>query len=193
MMERTLVLIKPDGVKRGIIGEIIARFEKAGLKPVGMKMIWVDKDLVAKHYPTDRVELLKGIGEKTLNSYAEIGKDAKKELGTDDPVEIGKLVNAWNMEALSIGPVIAIVFEGIHAVATVRKITGFTLPHSAAPGTIRGDYSIDSPALANERKRPVRNLIHASGNLEEAEYEIKLWFRPEELHSYKRADEDVMF
>lgn len=192
-MERSLVLIKPDGVKRGIIGEIIARLEKTGLKIVGMKMVWVDEKLVAKHYPEDRIELLKGIGEKTLKTYGDLGKDVLEELGTNDPVEIGRIVNTWNKEALSAGPIVAIVFEGNHAVANIRRIAGFTLPHTAAPGTIRGDYSIDSPALANAKKRPVRNIIHASGNLEEAEYELKLWFRPEELHTYKRADEDVMF
>lgn len=192
-MEKTLVLIKPDGVKRGLSGEIIARIEKTGLKIVGMRMVWVDEELVGKHYPESRTELLEGIGNKTLDTYKELGKDVKAELGTDEPIEIGRMVNNWNREALSAGPVIAIVFEGIHAVANVRRIAGFTLPHAAAPGTIRGDYSADSPALANERKRPVRNLIHASGNVEEAEYEIDLWFGNQDIHSYKRADEDVMF
>ena len=192
-MDRTLVLVKPDGVKRGISGEVIVRFERAGLKIVGMKMIHVDKELVAKHYPESRTELLKGIGEKTLKTYKEFGKDVAKELGTDDPLKIGKMVNKWNMDLLSSGPVIAMVLEGNHAVENVRRITGATLPNFAAPGTIRGDYSIDSPVLANERKRPVKNIIHASGNKEEAEYEIELWFTKKELYSYKRADEDVMF
>lgn len=192
-MERSLVLIKPDGVKRGIIGEIIHRFEKAGLKIVGMKMVWVDRALVDKHYPDSREALLKGIGEKTMLSYKEHGKDVKKELGTDNPVEIGKIVNNWNKDFLSSGPVIAMVLEGHHAVTNVRRIVGHTFPSMAAPGTIRGDYSLDNPVLANERKRPVINIIHASGNTEEAEYEINLWFTKSELHSYKRADESVMF
>lgn len=192
-MEQTLVVIKPDGVKRGLIGEIISRFEKAGLKIVALKMIWVDKELVGKHYPESRTELLRGIGEKTLKTYAEYGKDPKVELGTDDPLEIGKIVNMWNMELLTSGPVVAMVVEGNHAVDNVRRIVGPTLPAFAPPGTIRGDYSIDSPVLANQKKRSVRNLIHASGNLQEAKYEIDLWFGNQDIHSYKRADEDIMF
>ncbi len=192
-MERSLVLIKPDGVKRGIAGDIIHRFEKVGFKIVGMKMVWVDKELVDKHYPDDRIEFLKGMGEKTLKTYKEFGKDAKKELGTDDPLEIGKMVNQWNKEFITEGPVIALVLEGNHAVDNVRRLVGATLPTFAAPGTIRGDYSVDSPVLANMKKRAVKNLIHASGNPEEASLEINLWFKPEELHSYPRADEHVMF
>ncbi len=190
-MERSLVLVKPDGVKRGLIGEIISRFEKAQLKVVAMKMVWVDKELVAQHYPDSRVELLTGIGEKTLKTYSEYNKDPKVELGTDDPLEIGKIVNLWNMELLSAGPVVAIVIEGNHAVDNIRRIVGPTLPVFAPPGTIRGDYSVDSPVAANEQKRSVKNLIHASGNQEEAAYEIALWFENKEIHDYKRSDEMV--
>ncbi len=192
-MEQTLVVVKPDGVQRGLVGEIIGRFEKTGLKIVAMKMIWVDKELVGKHYPDSRTELLTGIGEKTLKTYAEYNKDPKAELGTDVPLEIGKIVNMWNMELLTSGPVVAMVWEGNHAVDNVRKLVGATLPVFSAPGTIRGDYSVDSPVLANQKKRSVKNLIHASGNQEEARYEIDLWFQNHEIHSYKRADEEVMF
>ncbi len=193
LMERTLVVIKPDGVQRGLCGEIIARFERAGIKILGMKMIWVDKAHVEKHYPESRIELIRTIGNKTLESYSKQGKDVIAELGTDDPMKIGTMVNRWNMEYLSSGPVLAMVLEGIHAIENVRMITGNTFPTLATPGTIRGDYSIDSPILANVRKRPVRNLMHASGTKEEANYEIALWFRNGELHTYKRADEEVMF
>jgi len=192
-MEKTLVLVKPDGVKRGLTGEIIRRFEQAGLKLIGLKMVWVDKELVGKHYPMSRTTLLEGIGQKTLDTYVKMGKDAKAELGTDNPLEIGKMVNMWNMEHLTSGPVVAMVLEGIHAVENVRRIVGGTIPTYSAPGTIRGDYSIDSPVLANERKRSIKNIIHASGNVEEAEYELDLWFGNQELHSYKRADEDVAY
>lgn len=192
-IERTLVLVKPDGVKRGVVGDIIHRFERAGLKLVGMKMMWVDKAHVAKHYPDDRTELIQGMGEKTLGSYEKYGLDAVEMLGTKDPLEIGKIVNAWNKEFLSSGPVVAMVLEGLHAIENVRLMAGATIPTAATPGTIRGDYSIDSPALANSRKRAMRNLVHASGNQAEAIYEIDLWFKPEELHTYVRADEDVMF
>lgn len=193
LIERTLVIVKPDGVKRGLVGDIIHRFERAGLKLLALKMVWVDQAHVAKHYPDDRVEFIRGIGEKTLETYAKYGLDVKKNLGTDDPSAIGKMVNNWNREFLSSGPVVPMVLEGIHAIDNVRMITGHTFPTTAQPGTIRGDHSIDSPALANMKKRPVRNLIHASGNTAEASYEITLWFPGEKLHEYRRADEDVMF
>lgn len=193
MKERSVVLVKPDGVARGLVGEIISRFEKAGLKIVAAKMIWVDKDMVAKHYPDSRTELLAGIGQKTLETYEKYGKDVNEELGTMDPLVIGKMVNDWNMEFLSSGPVMALLLEGVHAIDNIRMITGNTLPVFAAPGSIRGDYSIDSPALANAKKRSVHNLVHASGNAEEAKYEEQLWFHEKEIYSYKRTDEDVMF
>lgn len=191
--EQSVVLVKPDGVKRGLVGEITTRFEKAGLKIAAMKMVWVDKEFAGKHYPEERTELLKGIGEKTLQTYEKYGKDPNEVLGTKDPLEIGKMVNRWNMDFLSSGPVVAILLEGPHAIDNVRMVVGATLPVFADPGTIRGDYSLDSPALANERKRAVHNLVHASGNPEEAEYEKQLWFRNEEVHDYKRVDEDIMF
>jgi len=191
--EKTLVLLKPDSVKRGISGQIISRFENAGLKIVGMKMVWVDEELVKKHYPEDRTELMEGIGKKTLETYAKYGKDAGEELGTMDAVEIGKMVNKWNIEFLSSGPVVAIILEGHNAIENVRRLVGTTIPSFANPGTIRGDLSLDSPTLANEKKRSIRNIVHASGNAEEAKYEIELWFREPEIHSYDRADQSVMF
>jgi nucleoside-diphosphate kinase len=158
-----------------------------------MKMIWIDKTFAEKHYPMSRKELLIGMGEKTLKTYEKYGKDPKEELGTMDPYELGKMINNWNMEFLTSGPVVAILLEGIHAIDNVRMIAGNTLPVFAEPGTIRGDYSIDSPALANTKKRAVRNIMHASGNKEEAKYEEQLWFKNDEIYSYKRADEDIMF
>ena len=182
-----------DAVKRGLAGEIIGRLERSGLKIIAMKMIWADKDFVGRHYPGDRIEFLKGMGEKTLATYAKYGKDAHEELGTMDPLEIGRMVNQWNVEFLSSGPVVAIIFEGLHAIENIRLAVGNTLPVFAQPGTIRGDFSLDSPAMANSRKRSVRNLVHASGTVEEAQYEAQLWFHDKEIHSYKRADEEVMF
>lgn len=192
-MERTVVLVKPDGVKRGLVGEIISRFERVGLKIVALKMVWIDKVFAAKHYPVSREEWVRGMGEKTLKTYAEYGQDPKKELGTKDALEIGKMVAGWNLEFLSSGPVVAMILEGNHAISQVRKIVGATVPVFAEPGTIRGQYSVDSPVRANATKRAVHNLIHASGNPEEAAFEEKLWFKKGEIHSYKRADEDVMF
>lgn len=191
-MERTLIIIKPDAVQRGITGEIITRFEKAGLKIIGMKMLYVSQQLADKHYPNDREELIVGIGNKTLENYKELELDAKKELGTNDAKKIGELVRTWLVDFMRSGPVIAMVLEAPHAIEYVRKIVGHTFPLKAAPGTIRSDFSFDSTYLANTRKRPVKNLIHASGNVEEAEYEISLWFTKEELHSYKRIEEYAM-
>jgi nucleoside-diphosphate kinase len=188
-MERTVVLIKPDGVKRGLIGEIISRFEKAGLKIVAMKLIWVTQTLVGKHYKDDD-NYHRGVGERTLANYKEFGLDPNEKLGTDDPVEIGRLVRKWNMEFLSSGPVVAMLFEGYEAVRIVRKIVGSTYPSESPPGTIRGDYSLESPKVANTQGRTIRNLIHASGNIEEAEFECKLWFREKEIYEYKKVGEE---
>ncbi len=193
LMQQSVVLVKPDGVSRGLVGEIITRFEKAGFKIVAMKMVWVDKELVMKHYPESRTALMEAIGNKTLESYAKFGKDAQEELGTMDPKAIGMMVNKWNIDFLSSGPVVAMLLEGVQAIESIRLMVGHTIPAVSAPGTIRGDYSIDSPALANARKRPLRNLVHASGNEEEAKYEKELWFHQSEIHAYKRSDEEVMF
>lgn len=191
-MERSLIIIKPDGVLRALNGEILSRFEKVGLKMVAAKFLKVQRDMAEKHYPSEREELWKGIGQKTIDNYAELGKNVKEGMGTDDPLEIGKMVRVWLMEYLMEGPVFVFVVEGPHTVELVRKICGHTLPLKSAPGTIRGDYSYDSSFLANSAKRPIRNLMHASGNLEEARYEVDLWFKPEEIFTYERADEKVM-
>jgi len=191
--ERTVVLVKPDGVKRGLVGQVLSRFEKMGLKIIGLKLVWVDEDLAKKHYPESRTELMRAIGEKTLKTYEKYGKDPKEQFGELTPEEIGMMVNKWNINFITSGPVVAVLLEGVHAIDNVRMIAGNTLPVFAEPGTVRGDYSIDSPALANMKGRAVRNIMHASGNTEEANYEQQLWFREEEIYDYKRTDEDVMF
>ena len=192
--EQTVVLVKPDGVQRGLIGEILTRFERMGLKIVALKLVSVPKEMAQKHYPESRTALLEGIGKKTLDTYAKYGRDPKEELGTMDPLELGRMVNRWNIDLITSGPVVAILLEGLHAVDNVRMAVGNTLPTFAQPGTIRGDYSVDSPALANAKKRAVRNLVHASGNAEEAKYETELWFHKADIHdTYARSDEQVMF
>lgn len=191
-MEQTLIVIKPDGVVRGLTGEIVTRFEKAGLKLVAAKMLSVSKEHASKHYPADREELWTGIGNKTLENYEKLEVDAEKMLGTKDPKKIGDIVRVWLLDYIASGPVFAAVFEGPHAVELVRKICGHTLPLLSAPGTIRGDYSYDSALLANTGKRAIKNLIHASGTVEEAKYEIPLWFGQKEIQSYKRTDEETM-
>lgn len=186
------MLVKPDGVKRGLIGEIIGRVERRGLKIIAIKMAMPTKEKARDHYPAPE-EWCRLVGEKTMESYVKYGKDPMESLGTTDYVEIGKIINEWNMEYLTSGPVVCMVVEGVHAVDMVRKIVGKTFPSFAEPGTIRGDFSVDSPNLANDQKRSVRNLIHASGDPEEAKHEMGVWFEAGELHDYKRTDEDIMF
>lgn len=154
-IERSLVLIKPDGVQRGLIGRILERFEQAGLKIVALKLIWVGKDFAKKHYK------------------AHVQKSFFDNL-------VGFLIE---------GPVVAMVLEGPHAVEVVRKLVGPTSPHEAPAGTIRGDFAIISMEYANSVGMGGRNLIHASGNEKEAEYEIKLWFKKEEILDYPRVDQ----
>lgn len=187
-MERTVVLIKPDGVKRGLVGEVLQRFERTSLKIVAMKMMWAAKEHLGKHY-SDRKEYLISLGKKTLKTYEEYGKDAGEDLGTTDPLELGKMVRGWTIDYVGSGPVVAILLEGMHAVGNAKTIAGPTMPVDAPAGTIRGDFSIDSAAYANAEKRGVQNIIHVSGSIEEAAFEEKLWFHEKEIHSYKQADE----
>lgn len=190
--ERTFMLVKPDGVKRGLVGEVVKRMEQRGLKIIAMKMIQASADHAHRHYPgTD--EWLSGMGNKTLDTYQKYNKDVVKELGTNDPLEIGKIIYGWNTDFLCSGPVVAMVISGIHAIDMVRKIAGKTIPAFAEMGTIRGDFSVDSPVLANDGKRAIHNVVHASGDPEEAKHEIAHWFSEEEIHDYIRAEEDVMF
>ena len=191
-MEQTLVILKPDVIQRGIVGDIITRFERVGLKIVGMKMLVPEDERLAKHYPTARRDFIEGMGNKTLNNYKELGLDAKSEFGHADAYKIGLQIQKWLIDFMKSGPVIAIVLEGPHAIDVVRKIAGFTLPSAAQPGTIRGDYSFDSSALANSAKRTIRNLVHASGNKEEAEHEIPIWFDTGELHVYSTVHQKHM-
>lgn len=190
MIERSLVLMKPDAVARGIVGEILARFERMGLKVIGMKMLHPEKSFVEKHYSTSEENLII-MGNKTLQDAKENDIDPKKVMGTDDPVKLGKQIWQWSVDFVSSGPVIAIVLEGPHAILNIRTQVGHTLPFKAAPGTIRGDYGLDSSYSANVRNRSIYNLVHASGNKEEAELEINLWFKENELLAYKRIHEDL--
>ncbi|MDP2821041.1 MAG: nucleoside-diphosphate kinase [bacterium] len=190
--ERTVVLVKPDGVKRGLVGEIISRIEKRGLKLIALQMVWATKDQIDGNYPKDEA-WLKKIGEKTGKNYQTYGLDVKAELGTDDPMEIGKMVRQWLIDYMTSGPMVKMVVSGIHAVDMVRKITGSTMPSEAEMGTIRGDFSVDDATAANRGKRAIHNLVHASGTIKEAESEMLVWFAPEEIHDYKRAEEDIMF
>lgn len=191
--EQTLVILKPDAVTRGIMGEIISRFERVGLKMIAGKFMTVTRELADKHYPASRKEFIEGMGNKTRENYQDLGLDLAKDFGSKtDAHSIGMVIREWLVGMITSGPVLAMVWEGPHAVELVRKLCGHTLPLKSAPGTIRGDYSYDSSALANFGKRPIKNLMHASGNLEEAKFEVALWFTKNEISSYKRVQEEAM-
>lgn len=161
-MQRTLVLLKPDAVQRGLMGRIIQRFEDAGIKIVGAKMTWIDENFGKKHY----FDVAERRGETVLKGL---------------------------LEFMTKGPVMALCLEGINVVENVRKIVGSTEPKSAVPGTIRGDFAHQSYAHIDSKGGAVRNLIHASGNYKEAQYEVALWFTAEELHTYRTVHEVHVF
>ena len=183
-------MVKPDGVRRGLTGEIIRRVEQVGLKVVGLKMIKPTPAHVDSHYPKDRA-WIKRLGEKTLTTYEKYGFDAEKELGTKNPAKIGPMVRKWLIEFMTSAPVVMIVIKGIHAVAIVAKLAGHTMPSESELGTIRGDFSVDSAAAANREKRAVYNLVHASETETEARHEIAHWFGKESVHDYSRTDDSV--
>ncbi len=162
--ERTLVVFKPDAVSRGIVGQILTRFEQVGLKIVGMKMMKPDRDFFYHHYETIGTMITRR-GEKAFN---------------------------LNLEAMQKSPVIAMVLEGIEAVAIVRKLAGTTESKAAAPGTIRGDFSHMSFPYADTKNTGLPNVIHASGDPQEAELEIKHWFGENELFDYQRVDQNYI-
>lgn len=165
MLQQTLILIKPDGVSRGLTGEIIERYKAAGLKVKKRKDILAPLDIIEKHYPMDP-EYLRLIGEKTIAAGQKV-KSAEDQ---------GRKVVGWLRKFITSGPIVALVLEGEDAVGLARKTTGFTDPATAQKGTIRGDLGTDNILKANKEERPVYNLIHASGSEEEAKKEIKLWF-----------------
>jgi len=186
--ERTLVIIKPDGVQRTLVGEIIGRFERLGLKLVGMKMVVPTAEHIEKHYTLDP-EWRRITGEKRIKAAQTKGE----KLWTNDPLEITRVVLEVLIKYITSGPVIPMVWEGAHAVELVRKITGGTEPRSSDVGTIRGDFVLDSYIMADTDSRAVRNLIHASGTTPEAEAEINHWFKKEELIDYRLVQEQIIY
>ncbi len=165
MVQQTLIIIKPDGVVGGFTDEIINRYKAAGLTVVKRKDMTAPLDIVEKHYPMDP-DYLKLIGEKTIAAGQAV-KSAEDQ---------GRKVVGWLRKFITSGPIVAMVLEGEDAIATARKVTGFTDPSTAEKGTIRGDLGTDNILDANREERPVYNLIHASGNPEEAAKELNLWF-----------------
>jgi nucleoside-diphosphate kinase len=187
--EKTFVMVKPDGVRKGLIGEIIRRFEQRDLKIVALEMIKPEIEQMDNHYPK-KEKWITRLGEKTKATYEKYGYNLVTDFGTDDTSKIGLEVRQWLISFMTSAPVVKMVVQGLHAVDVVRKIAGDTMPYKADMGTIRGDFSIDSPALANKEKRAVMNIIHCSETPEEAEHEIKHWFGDQKIHGYKRFGVD---
>lgn len=161
--EKTLVLIKPDGIFRNLVGKIIMRFEDAGLKIIAMKMVWADEEFAKKHYRDD-------IEQK-------YGKKIREDL----------------LSYIKEGPVIAFVLYGVDAIKVTRKIVGSTYPSESASGTIRGDFAHISKDFANTNDIMVKNLIHASGDKDDAKIEVPLWFKENEMHKYKTVHDIICF
>jgi nucleoside-diphosphate kinase len=186
--EQTLVVIKPDGIQRSLIGEIIQRYERIGLKLVAIKMFVPNPDFVQQHYTLDATWLQR-TGEKTIASYEKKGLQAPSQ----DPLKIAAKILANLKNYLSAGPVVAMVWQGAHAVEIVRKVTGGTEPLTSDVGSIRGDFVLDSYQMSDNDNRSVRNLIHASGSAGEAKMEVAHWFGKEELVHYRVVQEKILY
>ncbi|MEK7390851.1 MAG: nucleoside-diphosphate kinase [Patescibacteria group bacterium] len=186
--ERTLVIIKPDGVQRSLVGEIIKRHERVGLKLVGLKMTVPSAEMVEKHYTLDP-NWRRVTGEKRIKAARDKGEKPPSE----NPLEITAIILEHLKKYLTSGPVIMMVWEGAHAVAIVRKIVGGTEPLATDVGTIRGDYVLDSYTMSDADGRAIRNLVHASGSTAEAEKEIKHWFDEREITDYRLVQEQIIY
>lgn len=188
--ERTLVLLKPDAVQRNLMGEIIGRFERVGLKIVAMKFMIPTKKQVYEHYVKyleDDREII-ALGERSIEAKKKSGIKIKEE-----PKAAGQQIIDRLVRFLSSGPVLAMAIEGNQAIAIARKIVGSTEPLKSDMGTIRGDYTIDSYVLADNDNRSVRNLVHSSSNQSDAEMEIKIWFRKDEILAYNNARDRILY
>ena len=187
MIEKTLVLIKPDGVERALIGKVTTKFEDAGLKVVAMKMLLPGKDLGDMHYIPDK-QWMENVGNKTLSTFKEKGIETK-----ETAMQIGQRVHGYLTSYLTSGPVVAMVVEGNEAIFVVRKLVGATESRKADPSSIRGQYSTDSYDMADKHNRALKNVVHASEDKATSEREIAVWFKPEEIVKYRRADEGSLF
>jgi len=185
--ERSFVLIKHDGVQRTLVGEIINRIERTGLKIVGLKMFVPDKERATVHYGKDD-EWCEKVGSRTIENMKIAGETPSKTA-----VEYGRDIVHALLKYITLGPVVALVIEGNQAVGIVKKLVGGTEPLTSDVGTIRGDFTVDSYAEANVGGRAVRNLIHCTDKPEEAEREINIWFKPEEIINYRLVQEQILY
>ncbi len=185
--EKTFVILKPDTIQRGLVGEMIKRFESAGLKMVAMKLTIAQEEMLWTHYNKDEAWFQKK-GEQTIKNRQDLGMPIEKEAA-----EYGRDIIRALVKFMSCGPIVPMIFEGNQAVAVVKKIVGGTEPTTSDVGTIRGDLTLDSYELANRDERAVRNLVHCSDEVTEAEREISLWFKPEEILSYRLVAEQILY
>lgn len=186
--ERTLIIIKPDGVQRSLVGEIVGRFERVGLKLIGMKFVVPTAEQVETHYTLDP-EWKRKTGSKAIESYKKKGETPPSE----DPLAVGNAVVERLKRYMTSGPTVVMAWQGAHAVELVRKLVGGTEPRSSDVGTIRGDYVLDSYSMADADDRAIRNLIHASGSVDEARQELAHWFGERELIDYRLVQEGILY
>ena len=189
-MEKTLIIIKPDAIARGLIGKTIETFEAVGLKLTAAKMLKPDAQVIKNHYP-GTPEWIKEMGEKTLASFKQSGVDVKEKMHTDDPNKLGQFVYDRLIKYWMEGPIVVMIWEGPDAVKVARKLRGHTIPLLAQTGTLLSDYSFDSSTLSSGLDRVVKTFIHASGSVEEAEREIKYWFPKIEFKDYEREVDEL--
>lgn len=185
--EQTFIAVKSDGIQRHLIGEVIQRFERRGMKLVACKMVVPTSEHLAKQYP-DEKWWYESVGNKTLKSRREKGIEDDRE-----PLEIGKWVRQMIIDDVQGKPMLAMVWEGAHAVALGRKTAGSTNPLDADVGTIRGDFTVESYEVADFLEHPIRNIIHAAGSVEEAEKEIAIYFDEDEIVDYALITEEVLY
>ncbi|MFZ2309925.1 MAG: nucleoside-diphosphate kinase [Patescibacteria group bacterium] len=185
--ERTFVILKPDAVQRGLMGDIITRFEKVGLKMVALKMIMAQEQQCWDHYNKDEAWFLKK-GANIMKNREDLGMPIEKEA-----LEYGKDIIRALAKFMTAGPIVPMIFEGNQAIGIVKKIVGGTEPLTSEVGTIRGDYTLDSYELSSYDDRAVRNLIHCSDLPEEAEREMKIWFTENEILSYRLVAEGIIY
>lgn len=190
--QKTLLIIKPDAVKRGLVGTIIERFEKTGLKLLAAKMVKPNEEVIKNHYPGTE-EWIKEMGEKTLASFKQSGLDVEKELGTDDAYELGSFVYERLIKYWQEGPIVVMVFAGPNAVTICRKLRGHTIPLLADPGTLHAQFSYDSSPLSASLDRVVKTFVHASGSNEEALREIEYWFGKEYVFTDYKRETDKLY
>jgi len=187
MTERTFVILKPDTIQRSLIGEIIRRVERTGLKLIGLKMVRATEEQLIAHYNKDDTWLV-AKGTQRVEKLKVAGKSIDK-----DPIEYGRDIIRGNVSFMTASPLILMAWEGNAAVGIVKKLVGVTEPLTSDVGTIRGDLTLDSYQLSDTEQRVIRNLVHCSDVPAEAERELALWFKPEELFTYRHISEEILY